>query len=65
MPMRSIMIKANVALIMNFPERSVSFSFRYAANMIAPGQTQFTLTKGANSTAVESKFCFRAFLLAE
>ena len=30
------MIKANVAVIINFPERSVSFNLRYAANMIAP-----------------------------
>ena len=36
MPTRSIIIKANVAVIINFPERSVSFNLRYAANMIAP-----------------------------
>ncbi len=35
-PTSNIIIKANVALIINFPDRSVSFNFRYAASIIAP-----------------------------
>ena len=36
MPTRSIIISANVAVRINFPDRLVSVSFLYAASMIAP-----------------------------